>query len=301
MAPARLKCKSVHDIVIETMKLYNELLFPDTPEHLRGSLIHCGHEEVSYRYYCWDGMARGNQEFSIWQYTLAGEGALKIGDQLSAVRPGMAMLLTVPERHCYYLPRHSKYWEFLYISVYGSELLRLFNEFRRRHGSLCHFEPDARVVACARDIVAGCGSGRIHDSYTASAASYRFVMELCASVPGGVVNRDERLLGRIQHYCQKNVHRQISVTELAELIGCTRSYFSRRFREIAHTTPNEFILSLRLKKAVNKLQAGNITIKDIAAGCGFTSTSYFCRVFQRAYGMSPKAFQHGRLGGEDEI
>ena len=57
-------------------------------------------------------------------------------------------------------------------------------------------------------------------------------------------------------------------------------------------TPNDFILSLRLKKATEKLRNDpNALIADIAFDYGFSNPSYFIRCFKNAYDITPAAYR----------
>lgn len=273
------------------MEEYNNQIFPDCPERLRATLLHCGHSDISYHNYIWDGMRRGRDEVTIWQYTLSGEGAVRIGSVLHTVPPGSAMLLTVPEEHCYFLPESSDHWEFLYITLGGSEMLRLFCEFRRRNGAICEFASDSAVVDAAWDILHACRNRQIDDAYKSSAAAYNFMMAMCSSVSGSGITRDRALLKTVQAYCLQNISRTISVDELAGLTGCSRSHFSRRFQEASGYSPHEFILDLKIRKAVMLLQMSKSTIKEIAFSCGFGDVSYFCKVFRRSFGCPPGDFR----------
>ena len=52
------------------------LMFPRNGSRLHSMMVNCGHETVHSTSYNWNGMLRGSHELLIWQYTLAGQGAL---------------------------------------------------------------------------------------------------------------------------------------------------------------------------------------------------------------------------------
>ncbi len=270
----------------------NNLIFPDTPELLRGMLLHCGCSSAHYHNYVWDGMERGPQEMTIWQYTLAGEGALDYNGRTYRVRPGEAMLLIVPEKHRYYLPADSDNWEFLYVSVYGHELLRIFEMFRQRHGVICDFPAHSRVVDVAYDLIHRVKNHEIQDSYAASAAAYEFIMALCASTSGKCIDADYKWLKAVQEYCAANLHKPITVDDLAAIAGCSRCHFSRRFAKLSGFTPHDYIMDLKMRKAI-RLLASPLSVKEIADELGFANSAYFCRAFRRAFNVSPGQFRHG--------
>lgn len=271
---------------------FNDILFPPGGDSLTCMLLHCGHMHVTRHDYRWSGLMRGNVKFTIWQYTLSGEGALELGGQRHRILPGRAMLLEVPEDHVYFLPENSQAWEFLYVSLYGPEPVRLQREFRRLHGSVCEFAPDSRVVSMARELLRRSSSGEIFDCYSASASAYEFITEMCASAD---VNnhQDSKLLRRVRDYCIAHIHEPIQVDDLAALAGCTRWHFSRRFKEISGYSPHDYVLDLKMRKAVRLLQSTDAPVKEIAYSCGFDNPEYFSRVFYRTYRTFPREFRNG--------
>ncbi|MEA4862670.1 MAG: helix-turn-helix domain-containing protein [Victivallaceae bacterium] len=275
-----------------TVEEFNDIFFPSERDALTCMLLHCGHMLITRHDYRWSGLLRGNVKFTIWQYTLAGEGALELGKERYTIKPGQAMLLEVPEDHVYLLPESSPQWEFLYVSLYGPEPVRLQKEFRRRHGSICEFAPDSLVVKMAYELLRRSRSGEIFDCYSASAAAYEFILEMCASV-GGHNRQDTKLLRRIHDYCLAHIQDRISVDELAELAGCTRWHFSRRFKELSGYSPHDYVLDLKMRKAVRLLQSTNAPVKEIAYSCGFDNPEYFSRVFYRIYHTFPREFRNG--------
>src|SRR5699024_11797941 len=71
--------------------------------------------------YKWDGLERAENDRIVFQYTLSGEGAIRIGNDIHPLKKGSAFFVKIPSDHSYYLPDHSEGWEFIYITIYGEE------------------------------------------------------------------------------------------------------------------------------------------------------------------------------------
>lgn len=74
--------------------------------------------------------------------------------------------------------------------------------------------------------------------------------------------------------------------------GYSGSYFRRRFRESAGCSPLQYFLQLRMEYAKKQFEQYHeiYTVKEIAAGCGFTDPYYFSRIFKKFTGQSPQNY-----------
>ena len=85
----------------ERIHEHYSLFFSERTDRLHAMLTNCGHELTTSRSYVWDGLKRGQAELVIWQYTLSGMGRLRFVENEYPIAPGSAVLLVVPEYHCY--------------------------------------------------------------------------------------------------------------------------------------------------------------------------------------------------------
>ncbi len=92
-------------------------------------------------------------------------------------------------------------------------------------------------------------------------------------------------------YIYDNLHRQITVNELAVREGLNTSYFSRLFVKETGVNVNQFINAAKIKTAENILRYSDFSILDISISLGYSSQSAFTGVFKKITGMSPKAYR----------
>jgi AraC-like DNA-binding protein len=90
----------------------------------------------------------------------------------------------------------------------------------------------------------------------------------------------------------RDVARNWTVADLAELSGVSRSKFATRFRKIVGTGPIEYLLAWRIALAKDELQAGIKSVSEIAFAIGFQSSSAFSSAFTREVGCPPSHFRH---------
>ena len=267
------------------------LMFPRNGSRLHSMLVNCGHETVHSTGYNWNGMSRGSHELLIWQYTLAGQGALDFGGRTIALVPGTGFLLVVPEHHRYYLPENSSGWEFLFASFNGSEVLRIAGECRRRTGPVASYDPEGEVVRMAWQLLEDCRENRLNNVYAASRAAYSFMMGLLDAAEHEQADSNEMLVSQVHDYCLHNISRQISVEDVAAFAGLSRWHLSRRFQQAYGKPLHDFIVELKMRMAVRRLQSSRDSVKEISVFCGFDDPSYFCKVFKRIYGTTPGEFR----------
>ena len=80
---------------------------------------------------------------------------------------------------------------------------------------------------------------------------------------------------------------------LAQQVGMGRTKFFSKIKGITGLTPNEFIINTKLKAAIKILREdNNISINELAFQLGFSSTSYFIKLFKELVGMTPVSYTH---------
>ncbi|GMK47887.1 AraC family transcriptional regulator [Paenibacillus glycanilyticus] len=92
-------------------------------------------------------------------------------------------------------------------------------------------------------------------------------------------------------YMQTHYAEGISVTDLAEWSGMHRSHLSSRFKQSFGMSPREYLIKLRMERAVEMLQSRTLSITDISLSLGYTDLYTFSRAFCTYTGMSPSNYR----------
>jgi len=82
----------------------------------------------------------------------------------------------------------------------------------------------------------------------------------------------------------------LSNTDLARELGISEVYLRKRFQALYGTTPKQYILELRLRRAMQLLTDTPYTVTAIAELCGFSSLYHFCRAFRSRTGLTPSQY-----------
>ena len=268
------------------------LYFPRRGVPLHAMVTSCGYSRETSTAYDWDGIKRGNAEFVLLQYTLDGVGRLQYEGADYTVGPGQAMLLHFPHQNRYYLPPDSPFWEFIYVCAYGAESNRLWREVERRAGPVVDLSPSDPVITRAAQIVAAAAAGEVHSAFLASEMAYGLTMALAGrfleQAPGSELPEP---VEKAMRFAREHMDQAITVDDMAAQAGYSRFYFSRLFARTTGQWPGEYLRDLRMRRAVSLLQTSTLSIKEIALRCGFYDATYFCKVFRKAMGMTPRTYR----------
>jgi AraC-like DNA-binding protein len=75
----------------------------------------------------------------------------------------------------------------------------------------------------------------------------------------------------------------------------SKNHFLRVFKQCYKTSPTDYLIRLRLSKALELMAESDRTVSEIAYEVGFSDSNYFTRQFRRVYGQPPTAFRKSYL------
>ena len=95
-------------------------------------------------------------------------------------------------------------------------------------------------------------------------------------------------------YIRFHYQEKFNAERLAEQIGYSSSYLSKKFRREIGMSLSDYVAKIKVDKAVEMLRTPGITIAEVSDFLGYTSQSYFGMQFKKFYGITPGEYQ--RLG-----
>ncbi len=101
----------------------------------------------------------------------------------------------------------------------------------------------------------------------------------------------QRQLLQVLDYVDAYLCREITLSELAELVDISQFHFSRLFKQSLGLSPYQYLLQQRIERAKRLLRRGDQPIVAIALECGFNSQSHLGRKFRQLTGLTPKAYR----------
>lgn len=107
----------------------------------------------------------------------------------------------------------------------------------------------------------------------------------------GMNKADEQFIQKIIDIIQENItDSEFNVERLSEHVYMSRSSLHRKIKALTELTPVDFIRLIRLKKSVELIQIGDYRVSEVCYLVGINSPSYFIKLFQKQFGMTPKEF-----------
>jgi AraC family transcriptional regulator len=97
----------------------------------------------------------------------------------------------------------------------------------------------------------------------------------------------ELQLRRVLDYLNDQFHRDLSLAELAAVAGYSPTYFARQFKQATGLAPHQYLIRCRVERARALLEAGMLTISEVAQQVGFSDQSHLDRHFKHLLGVSP--------------
>lgn len=92
-------------------------------------------------------------------------------------------------------------------------------------------------------------------------------------------------------YIQQHFREDLKLQDVADHVFLNASYFSSLFKQATGSGFKEYLTDVRIEEARKQLVNSNTPIVDIALNCGFSSQSYFSKIFKAKTGFSPNSFR----------
>ena len=109
-------------------------------------------------------------------------------------------------------------------------------------------------------------------------------------LPTSLVKSELKRIRKIGQQILKNPSEQYNLEDLSVKSGLSQAKLQDGFKFLYTRTVTEFIRHVRLELARDLLKTSDLNISQVVYTIGFTSRSYFSKIFKDKYGVSPNEF-----------
>lgn len=233
-------------------------------------------------------------QLGLWIYTVSGYVDYEEAGSTTRIGPGTVLAVIQPGRGSLVYRKQGLPWRRIYIGVEGGAALEIFNHVIRHHGPVHELPKKSDAVRSARAFCSMVARKPKRSPQFWSVETYRWLnawWRSCQeSVPSvrellDVEGGNTQLIG-LSHG---------SVKELAQKMGYSRSYLSRRLKRIWNRNPSEVMRGKRFEIAKHLLRETRTPVDDIATKAGFGSSSSFCAAFKAQFHQTPLQYRHEKI------
>jgi signal transduction histidine kinase/DNA-binding response OmpR family regulator len=102
---------------------------------------------------------------------------------------------------------------------------------------------------------------------------------------------EDKFLSDLIHTIESNLENiDFTVASLSRTVAMSQPVLYKKLKALTDMSVNDFVKSIRLKKAVSLLQSKQYTIYEVAYMVGFQDRKYFSKEFKKAYGYTPTEY-----------
>ena len=92
-------------------------------------------------------------------------------------------------------------------------------------------------------------------------------------------------------YINNNLGEDLTLEKVSKSIHVSKSYLSHLFSRCTGHSFSHYVSRTKIKRSKELLVNTNYSLMRIALECGFNSQSYFCNVFKKFEGITPKQYR----------
>ena len=230
-------------------------------------------------------------DYYVIHYCIQGEGIFQIRDHAEHIYPGDLFLIPAHTSNKYF-PVPENPWCYRWVGIHGEAAEKILADCGlTREEFFVRYRIDEELENYFERIYTAC---KLKRDYSAMGNLYGLLDYLKNSVQRAdapALSQSELHFQELLHYVHRHYYQNISVASMALETSIDRTYIFKLFKKFKHTSPSQYLLEYRLKKACMLLMKSSLSISDIGLAVGFQNAAYFSRQFARQNGMSPSSYR----------
>jgi len=246
-----------------------------------------------------------NKRHYLFHYVYSGKGKLIATDDSRQTRvyklgPGEGFMIW-PNQVVTYIADESEPWQYAWIEFDGllSKELVMKSGLDTSRPIYCAKGPkESRTVAEALLSIIE-NKNRPHLELMGRFYMFLSILIESSDKNDGALDanqQDVHILQKAIFYIGQNFQNEITVNEISEHCGVHRSYLYRTFKNALDTTPQQFLINYRIKRACDLLVTSALPISEISRLVGYLNPINFARAFKREVGQSPGQWRKASTG-----
>ena len=242
--------------------------------------------------------------FKTWHATDAitilfvqgGEGSIVCAERSYPLGAGTICLIGRGKYH-YTLPEHPEAYVrskiFIPFSLFEKILALFPNEkiHRMKEKTFVYSPLSAKAKQEAERIFQSLLSSDAADREASFVAASLQLLILLDRFSSADILAAQNPIAQAVEYINRNLSKELSMDEICEALHISKYHFCRKFKQSTGMTVMNYILKTRITLARDMLSSTQNSITEISMKCGFSSVSYFCRVFKTDVGKTPSDFR----------
>jgi len=232
--------------------------------------------------------------YYLLHVVLSGHGILRNSTGEHPVHAGQAFLV-FPKEITFYQADEQEPWHYVWAGFSGSSAQSVLTDIGASPQSpvLTFGEHFQEIVACIRSIYQDATALPLGEM-AASGGLMRLLALLNASAPAsGQKNTTAEQYYRRALWImeQESSQSPLTVQEIADSIGLSRSQLFRIFRQMSGISPQTALIQRRIDQAVQLLSHTKLSLDDVAEACCFSDAKHLCDTFRNAGMYSPSRYR----------
>ena len=260
--------------------MFDEGYFPD----IRMSLCCC------HRYDPSEHLGPIVPERYIINIVEAGRGVLDIGNRRLNVVAGQAFVL-FPGKQVSWKADGLEPWNYIGVELAGEDV----GKFIERLGltpqtPLIEFSSAHKAMDLAYDLFMECS--KKYQSLFAISGCFSALLECVEeSLVARKIPAKNFYMNRAVEYIKEHYNENLSVENIANMLGIERSYLSRLFKTYKNKSTQNYIIDYRIQRAKKMFEEEDLNVSQVCTAVGYTNIYCFSRIFKSRVGMSPKEYR----------
>lgn len=235
----------------------------------------------------------GIRDHYLIHYVISGKGCLQVKQQAHNLRAGDSFLV-YPETEAAYTADEAEPWEYAWVGFNGSDapIILKATDFSSQHPVIVNTPYGKEIARQMLHIY----EARGNDFESAVAMTGRLYTALSLYLKGAShtlsQNNYHTYVQKAVAYISAHYSYPITVADIADYVGLSRSHLFRSFETVLQISPKEYLTQFRIKQACYLLKQSNLSVTAIANSVGFESSLYFSKAFKKEKGMPPREYRY---------
>ena len=226
-------------------------------------------------------------------YIVGGDGQFQIDDRLFPVYAHQLVVVNPNVRHTE-VSYEAHPLEYIVLGLEGLELTIPDSEESRY--CIYSFPERNDVLACMQNVLREMQERKPEYQTVCLAYMDIIIVQLMRNASASVTQTQSRFpanrqCASVRQYIDQHYKESVTLDLLAEKVSINKFYMAHAFKREYGISPINYLIACRIREGKRLLAETDLSLSQIAAVLGFSSSSYFSQSFRNAEGISPTEYR----------